>query len=87
MMFPNLKSNKIYFEAFKNLYEYMDIKNIIKRLQDIDKLKMILFDEKQRFAFEMLPKPGIGKNKYEHSSLTMEAIIKPKKSVNCKEKG
>ena len=31
----------------------MDIRNIIKRLQDIDKLKMVLFDENQRNIFEI----------------------------------
>ena len=36
------------------------MKNIIKRLQDIDKLKIILFDKYQRKLFESIPKPGIG---------------------------
>ena len=40
----------------------MDIKNIIKRLQDIDKMKMVVFDDKQRRVFENLPKPGIVRN-------------------------
>ena len=35
----------------------MDIRNLIKRLQDIDKIKIILFDEKRLQEFENLPKP------------------------------
>lgn len=75
MMFPDFTNEKIYSNAFKNLYEYMDIKNIIKRLQDIDKLKMILFDERQRNVFEILPKPGIG-NQENNSYFSMETIKK-----------
>lgn len=82
MIFPSLTRGKIYSEAFHNLYEYLDIKNIVKKLQDIDKLKMILFDEKQRNAFESLPKPGVGKKKNYHSTLTMENIVKPRNTIS-----
>lgn len=74
MIFPK---GKVYSEAFRNLYEYLDVKNIVRKLQDIDKLKLILFDEKQRSAFELLPKPGIGKRKNNNSTLTIESIVKP----------
>lgn len=86
MVFPNLAKMKVYSEAFKNLYEYIDIKNIIRKLQDIDKLKMVLLDEKQRNAFEMLPKPGIGKKKIRNSSLTMESIVRSRQTIFSKEK-
>ena len=36
------------------------MKNIIRRLQDIDKLKLIIFDKRQLKLFENIPKPGIG---------------------------
>lgn len=58
----------------------MDIKNIIKRLQDIDKFKLILFDENQRKVFESLPKPGIGKQMLQNNFLTVDSIIKSKKT-------
>ena len=58
--FSPLKKNKLYSEARKSVLEYLDMKNIIKRLQDIDKLKIILFDKYQRKLFESIPKPGIG---------------------------
>lgn len=35
----------------------MDIRNLIRRLQEFDKIKMILFDEKSLQEFENLPKP------------------------------
>ena len=39
--------------------EYLDINKIITKLQDVDKLKLILLNENQRFIFDHLPKPGI----------------------------
>ena len=51
----------IYSKALKNIYGYMGIENIIRRLQDVDKLKIVLFDKSQRKMFEQLPKPGIAK--------------------------
>jgi len=54
----------------------MDVKNIIKRMQDIDKLKLVLFDDNQRKVFEVLPKPGImfEKKRVRSSILTVEQI-------------
>lgn len=48
----------------------MDIDKIIKRLQDIDKLKMLFLDENQQKVFEMLPKPGILTKKKPPKNLT-----------------
>ena len=57
----------------------MGIENIIKRLQDIDKLKIVLFDSDQRKIFEQLPKPGITKKRLnKDSEFTIESIVKPK---------
>lgn len=60
----------------QNVNEYIDIENIIKRLQDVDKLKMVLLDENQRKVFELLPKPGFGGDgKQLNSSVhTLESI-------------
>ena len=60
----------------------MDIKNIIKRLQDIDKFKLVLFNDHQRRLFETLPKPGIGSSSIKSPLLTMASIIKNKKPKN-----
>lgn len=51
----------------------MDIKNLIRRLQDIDKIKIILFDEKGLQEFEKLPKP-IAKQNKENSNLTQAQL-------------
>lgn len=36
--------------------QYLDVKNLIRRLQEIDKLKLILLTKNQRKLFEMIPK-------------------------------
>lgn len=78
---PKLSNNKIYTNAIKNIHEYMDIKNIIKRLQDIDKLKMVLLDEKQKKVFEILPKPCISNQKQMKTSIfTIDKVIENKKN-------
>ena len=48
----------------------MDIDKIIKRLQDIDKFKMLFLDDNQQKVFEMLPKPGILTKKKPIKNLT-----------------
>ena len=74
---PRFTKHEVYGEALKNHYEYMDVHNIIKRLQDIDKLKLVLFDENQRRLFETLPKPGIlGKSKMSYpKKMRLESIV------------
>lgn len=70
----------MYLKALKHVDEYMGIENIIKRLQDIDKLKMILFNMEQRKVFEFLPKPGITKqNSTDDSRFTLDSIVRSKK--------
>ena len=77
---PKFCKDKVYDEALNNLYEYMDIHNIIKRLQDVDKLKLVLLDEDQRRVFDNLPKPGIvGRSLRSKSVFTMETINKGKR--------
>ena len=63
-MFPSKELRAFYKNGSKHLHEYLDIRKIIKRLQDLDKLKMILLNEEQRRLFEYLPKPDVvDKNK------------------------
>jgi len=64
----------------------MDIHRIITKLQDVDKLKIILFDEKQRFIFDNLPKPGIrGEAKENINFMTMNKITMTKTKKMGKE--
>lgn len=41
------------------LDEYIDLRKLIKKMQDIDKLKLILLTKSQRFFFDMIPKPQL----------------------------
>lgn len=66
--------HKIYDEALSDLNEYLDINRIITKLQDIDKLKIILLDEKQRFIFDNIPKPGIRGESLAKCNFTMNRI-------------
>lgn len=66
MICPTFYKNTGYYESLKNIQEYLDIRNIIRRFQEIDKLKLLLFDEKELQEFDNLPKPTakyIKKNK------------------------
>lgn len=64
----------------------MGVENIIKRLQDIDKLKFVLFDKDQRKFFEQLPKPGITKKFSPNDSFfTIETVIRSKKELDFNE--
>ena len=61
-LFPSKAMRMFYMKGSKHLHEYLDIRKIIKRLQDIDKLKLILLNENQRKMFECIPKPDIEKS-------------------------
>ena len=82
-LFPSKKVRKFYQMGSKNLHEYLDIRKIIKRLQDLDKLKMILLSEDQRILFEHIPKPDVvdSKNKF-----SMDSIMKFKKKMKTTSK-
>ena len=73
---PSFLKNKAYAKAMKSISEYMDIEKIIKRLQDVDKLKMLLLDDNQIKVFEILPKPGISARKSikNLTGLTFESV-------------
>ena len=78
---PKTIGQKLYHQALQNLNEYIDIENIIKRLQDVDKLKMVLLDQTQRKIFELLPKPGLGCDSKQMgaSTNTLESMTLDKK--------
>ena len=69
---------KSYSQALFHLNEYIDISNVIKRLQDIDKLKQILLTENQRKLFECIPKPAISSDKTKEDfkkRLTLKSLV------------
>ena len=70
-LFPSKELRMFYQKGAKHLYEYMDIRKIIKRLQDLDKLKIILLTKDQRTLFEYIPKPDIIDSKH---SFSLESI-------------
>ncbi len=57
--FKNKKKNDLLHKSKKLLNEYIDLERIIQKLQDIDKLKAVLFSDSQRFYFDQIPKPFI----------------------------
>ena len=66
--------------GLRNLHEYLDITTLIKRLQDLDKLKAILLSEHQKVLFECIPKPAIlGRSRNNSKVLTLENLV-PKKT-------
>ena len=80
-LFPSKEVRMFYQNGSKHLYEYMDIRRIIKRLQDLDKLKTILLTEDQRKLFECIPKPEVpdSNNKF---SLDTPNEFKKKGKIN-----
>ena len=85
-MFPSLFKKSEYTQAINNAFEYLNVKTLIRRLQDIDKLKLVLFDEEQRKLFEAIPKPGItGNHKFYSNFLTLESIKPSKRKSEVKE--
>ena len=80
-LFPSKQIRYFYQMGSKHLHEYLDIRKIIKRLQDLDKLKMVLLTEDQRRLFEHIPKPYVidPTNKF-----SMESITKYKKKAKTR---
>ena len=52
-------TEQLYMKGEKKIFEEFDIINIIRKLQDIEKLKNILLNEKQLYFFDLLSKPTI----------------------------
>lgn len=80
-LFPTKEVRTFYQRGSNRLHEYLDIRNIIKRLQDVDKLKMVVLNENQRKMFEIIPKPDLADTSYQSSQSTM---LKYKKSSKIK---
>ena len=54
----------------------MSIENVISKMHDVDKLKLVLLDEKQRKTFEMMPKLGVGTPKQVEDSRILAESLK-----------
>ena len=78
MICPKFLKRKVYDDALTQICEYLDINQVIMKLQDVDKLKMVLLDRKQRLIFDNLPKPGIEGRAKSNSFLTMNSMKKIK---------
>ena len=48
--------------AVRNIFEHLDISYVLKKILEIEKLKILLLDENQYLLFELLPKPLVRKN-------------------------
>lgn len=48
--------------AVKQIFEHLDISYVLKKILEIEKLKILLLDENQYLLFELLPKPLVRKN-------------------------
>ena len=83
-LLPSKDKRIFYQKGAKHLHEYLDIRKIIKRLQDLDKLKMILLTENQRRLFELIPKPDVVDSK---NKLSLESLIKYQKKKTIEKEG
>ena len=52
-------TEKIVIKSEQLLKKELDIVEILRKIQQIEKLKQIMFDEKQRKLFNFISKPGI----------------------------
>ena len=65
-----------------NIFSQLDIKFVLKKFSELEKLKMLLLNENQYHLFEYLPKPVILKNSKVHFNYTNKKIEGPiKKST------
>ena len=48
--------------AVKQIFEHLDISFLLKKILEVEKLKILLLDENQYLSFELLPKPMVRKN-------------------------
>ena len=80
-LFPSKEVRIFYQKGSRRLHEYLDIRNIIKILQDLDKLKMILLTDDQRKIFEYIPKPDVVDWK---NQLSLDNTLKYKTSLKTK---
>lgn len=64
----------------KNLYECLDISIIIKKIQEIEKIKKIFFNYEQKILFNKIPQPTFSLNK----SLSLNQNLSYEREINEK---
>ena len=65
--------------GISNIFSQLDLKFILKKFSEIDKLKMLLLDQDQYHLFEYLPKPVIMKNSKIHMN-----YVKAQQNISIK---
>ena len=65
---------KLFLKAEKQIFKEMDIVQILKKLQEIEKLKLVLLNEDQLYFFNLLSKPMINldENELEEDSAKLK---------------
>lgn len=58
-IFNHSKKEKLFSKASEQLAKDLDLVNILKKLQDIEKLKKILLNDEEIFCFDLISKPII----------------------------
>ena len=66
------------------MHEYIDIRKIVQRMQDLDKLKIVLLNENQRKMFDIIPKPDILTNPHLNAKGSIENFVKFKRKAILK---
>ena len=76
------KKEKIYVKT-KNLYsKTLDICDILKKIQEIDKLKAILFSSKQNILFNFMTKPLIDEDSLSNSTSDLKLNSKKSRALS-----
>lgn len=65
--------------GISNIFSQLDIKYVLKKFSELEKLKMLLLNEDQFHLFEYLPKPVILKNSKIHLNYVKEKSLSPVK--------
>ncbi|EWS73858.1 zinc knuckle protein (macronuclear) [Tetrahymena thermophila SB210] len=64
-----LKQKKVFIQkGLKKVSNQLDIENILKKLQELEKLKQVVLNEDQLKLFELLPRPVLQSNSSESQS-------------------
>lgn len=72
------KGQSIHTISKKCINEYIDLKKITRRLQDIDKMKFLLLSDSERYFFDLIPQPEITDDN------VSKTLFLAKKSYNSK---
>ncbi len=69
---------EIYKKSKRLLNEYIDLKKIVDRLQDVDKLKKILLNDSQKIFFDLIPEISLSDSIVRKSTINDKTITKTK---------